>query len=278
MNSKAYRDLRKIAPLLVAEWDVERNGSNVLENFQNEYDGYPHWICSKGHKWQMRIDARTDQNQNCPYCSGRRIIPGETDLTTRFPDVAADWHHSRNDDLDPGVIAPFSHKFVWWVCPAGHEDYFQQISKRTGRGTSCPECSKGRGNSKGEFELGEFLKSLRIEYVQGSRKYLEGMELDFYVESKSVGIEYNGEFFHSDASLKPDSVDKTARDYHLRKLEQAFNRDLDLVFVWEHDWEEHQSVVKEAVENFLNGGNKDSILSRISSYKDIDKSCCEVRV
>lgn len=278
MSARVYRNLRELAPHLVAEWDVERNGSNNLENFWNFRDDPPHWICSREHKWRMRWDARVDQKQNCPYCSGARVIPGETDLATKFPEIAENWHSTLNGDLKPTEVKPLSHKFVWWTCSEGHKEYRQQISKRTGRGTGCPECSKGRGNSKGEFQLGEFLKSLDIEYIQGSRKFLQGMELDFYIESKSFGLEYNGEWTHSNDALKPNSIDKTAHDYHLRKLSQAEAKSVDLAFVWEHDWEEHRTDVEHAIASWLQNEVKHPILTRTVSFKDMVKDCCSVRV
>lgn len=278
MTPRVYRNLREIAPHLVKEWDVERNGSNSLEHFWNPKNDYPHWTCSKQHHWQMRWDARVDQNQGCPYCSGNRAIPGETDLATKFLEIAKDWHPTLNGDLKPTEVKPFAHKFVWWACPEGHKDYRQQISKRTARGTGCPECSKGRGNSKGEFQLGEFLKSLNIDYIQGSRKFLQGMELDFYVTARSIGLEFNGEWTHSNAALKPDSKDATFHDYHLRKLGQAEESNVDLAFVWEHDWEEHRSNVERAIASWLKTEEKSPLLTRTVSFKDMAKDCCSVRV
>lgn len=50
------------------------------------------WMCSKGHEWDERVDNRVVCMSGCPYCSGHRIMPGENDLATQRPDVAALWH------------------------------------------------------------------------------------------------------------------------------------------------------------------------------------------
>lgn len=274
-----FNDFPTTHPHLFQEWDFSKNKNIDPYSLTLSSREAPHWTCHRGHEWQMRLDARINQKQNCPYCSGTRLIPGETDLATKFPKIAKDWHSTLNGDLKPTEVKPFTHKFVWWTCSRlGHKDYRQQISKRTGRGTGCPECSKGRGTSKGEFEVAEFLESLNMFYIQGSRSYLQGMELDFYLKHESKGIEYNGEWTHCNSALKPDSRDATFKDYHLRKLAQAEAKSVDLAFVWEHDWKEHRLEVESALIDWINTGNKSSLFNRIESYKDIDKNCCAVRV
>ena len=86
----------------------------------------------------------------CPYCSGRRAISGETDLATRYPDLAAEWHPTRNGDLSPADVLPGSHRLVWWQCEHGHE-WRAQIKSRVA-GTGCPVCSN-RALLRGENDL-----------------------------------------------------------------------------------------------------------------------------
>jgi hypothetical protein len=40
------------------------------------------WVCEKGHEWEARISAVALDGCGCPYCAGKRAIPGETDLQT----------------------------------------------------------------------------------------------------------------------------------------------------------------------------------------------------
>jgi len=276
--NRIYRNLEEIAPHLVSEWDIERNGNNLYTHFWNTREDPPHWKCKKDHRWTMRWDARVDQGQNCPYCSGRRIIVGENDLQTRFPEISKDWSFELNERT-PIDYHPYSHNRVWWNCSENiHKPYSQLISKRTGRGTGCPECSKGRGSSKGEFEVGQLLESMGLNFIQNSRKIIPPMELDFYISSLNIGIEYNGEWMHSNQALKPDSKDSSFRDYHLRKKRLANSESIDLVFVWEHDWTVHRDIVKEALIVFFKTGKISKILSRLESFKDVDKDCCLSRV
>jgi len=51
-----------------------------------------------------------------PYCSGKYVIIGETDLATVMPDLAAEWHPFKNGDLKPKDVTLGSSKKVWWQC------------------------------------------------------------------------------------------------------------------------------------------------------------------
>lgn len=74
------------------------------------------------------------------YCSGLLAIPGENDLTTLFPDIAAQWNREKNGDKVPEQFLPMSACKVWWKCQKGHE-WKSAISSRTA-GSGCPYCSK----------------------------------------------------------------------------------------------------------------------------------------
>lgn len=38
----------------------------------------------------------------CPYCAGRKVLPGFNDLASKSPDVAAQWNPALNGGLTPG--------------------------------------------------------------------------------------------------------------------------------------------------------------------------------
>lgn len=65
-----------------------------------------------------------------PYCAGKRVIPGENDLASLYPEVAAQWHPMRNGALAPTQVSPYSNRKVWWRCEKGH-DYQAVAAART---------------------------------------------------------------------------------------------------------------------------------------------------
>ncbi|MBQ6676700.1 MAG: zinc-ribbon domain-containing protein, partial [Clostridia bacterium] len=64
-------------------------------------------------------------------------------LKSEYPEIAKEWHPTKNGDLSPEKVKPKSNKVVWWLCPKGHE-YEQTIDKRTSRGYGCSYCSGKR--------------------------------------------------------------------------------------------------------------------------------------
>lgn len=84
--------------------------------------------------------------------------------------------------------------------------------------------------SNGENELYFFIKSIyKGEVIQGDRSVLKPKELDIFLPELNLGIEYNGEIWHS--TLYQGS---TKRDYS--KFQEAQKIGLKLVTLYENEW------------------------------------------
>jgi hypothetical protein len=103
------------------------------------------WTCDLGHKWEATINARTGQNQGCPYCSNRRTLTGFNDLATKFPKVA-----SQALGWDPNGVTPSSKEIAEWLCSEGHVTSTSIVLKT--RQPDCRICS-GRTLQKGASDL-----------------------------------------------------------------------------------------------------------------------------
>ncbi len=57
------------------------------------------WRCLRGHRWDAPPAERSQKQQGCPYCSGRKVLVGFNDLKTRFPEIAAE-----ADGWDPSTL------------------------------------------------------------------------------------------------------------------------------------------------------------------------------
>lgn len=140
---KGVNDLASLHPQLVEEWDYELN-EHGPEEYLSGSNKKAYWICKKcNYVWQANISSRASRGYGCPRCSGRIVTEGVNDLASRFPEIAKDWHPTKNGDLKPSDVSYGSKKRVWWECPNGHE-YDMQIDKRTLRGSNCPICSGHR--------------------------------------------------------------------------------------------------------------------------------------
>lgn len=132
-----FNDLASQAPFLVSQWDVERNLKGP-EEFLVSSTRKAWWRCNEGHSWETIISLRV-KGAGCPICANVRVNPGETDLETRFPEIAATLHTEKNPGLDPLLVSSGSREVVWWMCPLGHE-YQLSIHERT-RGGGCQYCA-----------------------------------------------------------------------------------------------------------------------------------------
>jgi len=137
--SVGENDLATTHPHLASEWNFQKNGfltpqAVVAGNHMKVW-----WKCSKGHEWRAAVFSR-NQGAGCPVCSGKQVIAGENDLASAYPEVAAQWHNTKNGSLTPEKVTPHSNRSVWWVCEQGHE-YRSAISHRTVERSGCPYCA-----------------------------------------------------------------------------------------------------------------------------------------
>lgn len=136
---------------LAKEWHPSKNGTLTPHHFSLKSNFKAWWKCEKGHEWQSKICNRAIERLGCPYCSGRFVTKGETDLATTNPELAKEWHPSKNDTLTPKDVSKGSNKKVWWRCELGHE-WLAQVNNRCLQKTGCPYCS-GRKAWKGFNDL-----------------------------------------------------------------------------------------------------------------------------
>ena len=142
-------DLATRYPEVLALWDSEHNKispSEVMSKSNKEV----WWKCDKGHAWKAAVYAVTYNGNRCPYCAGKKVIPGENDLATRYPEVAAQWDREHND-LSPSEVMPASKKKYWWRCKEGHQ-WQASVCSRTMLTSGCPYCS-GHRKISGKTDL-----------------------------------------------------------------------------------------------------------------------------
>ena len=57
------------------------------------------------------------------------------------PDVAAEWHPTRNGDVRPEEVVAGTHKSYWWKCPNGPDHEWQAETRHRSNGIGCPFCA-----------------------------------------------------------------------------------------------------------------------------------------
>ena len=100
-------------------------------------------------------------------------------------------------------------KKVWWLCPLGHE--YQATVLHRSDGTNCPVCNSGRQTSFPEQAIFYYIKKIYPDAINRYKDIFDnGMELDIYIPSIRVAIEYDGVFWH-----KHNKIEREQRKYKI---------------------------------------------------------------
>ena len=129
--------LSRMRPHLVSEWS-EKNFPLTPDTVTFGSNKTVWWKGACGHEWQTSIKARSAGEQ-CPICSGARVLRGYNDFESKFPELAKEWS-PKNEPLRPSMITAATHRKVIWQCKLGHE-WTASVKSRTVNGTGCPYCS-----------------------------------------------------------------------------------------------------------------------------------------
>ena len=183
-------------PILLAEWNWEKNTELNPAKITLGSGKKVWWKCSKDHEWESVIGSRKN-GVGCPYCANKKVLQGFNDLATINPDLAKEWDHEKNGDLKPEHFTANSGKKVWWVCKKGHEWPTTIAHRNNGRG--CPICKSERNTSFPEYAILYYLDKYGFEATHLHNA--QGYELDVYIPSKKIAIEYDGSFWHKNKKI-----------------------------------------------------------------------------
>ena len=124
----------------------------------------------------------------------KRFWGGGNDLGTTHPSLAKEFHPIKNGELTVQQLVAGSNKKVWWQCENGHE-WCAAINSRA-NGCGCPECQKGRKISFPEKAALYYLKKVFPDAIANANQqylpWLGEMELDIYIPSLTLAVEYDG--------------------------------------------------------------------------------------
>jgi len=141
-------------------------------------------------------------------------------------------------DIEDYIGIKYDNKYLWecLMCNKVFEDNLY-----AGNIPRCPICFPFlAGFSNKEKEVVEFIKSLNIDVVEN---YRDIFEIDIYIPSLNLGIEFDGIYWHSD--IYKD------RDYHLDKTNYFKNLGIDIIHIFEDEWNNKQDIVKSIIKSRL---------------------------
>lgn len=120
---------------------------------------------------------------------------------------------------------------------------------------TCPPC-QARNVSKKEEDLASFIEGVvgNAEVRRNTRREIPPYELDVYVPSLRIAVEFNGLYWHSEQ--------KKPRDYHYRKFAACQEAGIRLLQVWEDSWDMKGDIVREHLRQALHASTLPKISAR----------------
>lgn len=159
--SPGTNDLATINPRLSVEWDYERNSpwtpDRVTESSLRRF----YWRCEKDHSYPASVAARK-RGRGCPYCAGKRVLPGFNDLESNNPEIAGEWDDEKNSPLKPNQVGVGYTRKIFWICKLGHS-YAASVASRTRMVSGCPFCA-GRAVLEGFNDLETTHADIALEW------------------------------------------------------------------------------------------------------------------
>lgn len=146
-------------------------------------------------------------------------------LAETHPEVAKQWHPTKNGNLTPNDITRGSNKEVWWKCEKGDDHEWKSIiGNRTIHHQNCPFCSitpQSRQELTITFELMKLFKNIDPKGLKTKLKD-RLRSIDIFIPKLNLCIEFDGAYWHKDK-----------RDIDKIKSEMLFEEGFKLIRVRE---------------------------------------------
>lgn len=124
----------------------------------------------------------------------------------------------------------------------------------------CTNCNPlgGSNVSQGEKQLHIYIDSVYGgEIIRNTRKIISPYELDIYLPDLNIAFEFNGDYDHANPKIydRDHKIrDKKALDVWCKDKKKkilCINRGIDLIVVWQDEWENNKSLVMNEIKDHI---------------------------
>jgi len=194
------------------------------------------------------------RGKGCPECA---IENTKKVLTKTLEEFIIDAKKTHGEKYDYSLVNYVnSITKVKIICPEHGE--FEQVPYDHISNHGCVNCTTSVSSQ--ENEINKFLLSIGLTTIQSSTSIIKPLQLDIFIPSHKLGIEYNGLYWHNETKL--DS------DYHLNKTSECESKGIQLIHIFEDEWLNKQDVVKSRLKNIL-GLTDNRIFARKCLIKNV---------
>jgi len=201
-------------------------------------------ICPKHEIFRQRIDQHLYRKAGCPKCYNDNrssyLLVDQNDFISRCNEK-----HDHKYDYSLVNYSGYKNKIII-ICPEHGE--FEQIAGDHVIGSGCPKCY----SNQYESELIGLFDNHGINYNYCDRNIITPYELDFYIPTKKLAIEFNGWFWHS----YNHKESKKQIFKHQNKTITCENLGIRLVHINEHVWKQRKEIYLGIINNHLKHNNK----------------------
>lgn len=230
------------------------NKSNQIHNNRYDYSKVEYKnantkvciICSEhGEFWQT--PQKHLSGQKCPLCAIKERSEKSLKSNEGFITESNIIHDNKyNYSITKYIKAK---EKVDIICPI-HGLFSQEASSHLS-GCGCPKC--GNEISKAENDIMKLVGDLNPQ--QRNREILKGKEIDVYIPSLKLGIEYNGLVWHSERYGKDSH-------YHIGKLNKCNEQGINLIQIFEDEWINHRGICESKIKQICGLNTNPKIYGR----------------
>jgi hypothetical protein len=244
----------------------EKINPGKFEFIDTNYQGYNYQIGMKCKRCDQPFQALVknlldSSGYGCPHCKNTVIGEKNSLSSEEFFSGSRKIHNNfylyEDDSVFNGLYNPFT-----FTCPLhGKKTTNKAINHYVGCG--CTSCN--RNVSEWEKQVTQYINDLGFD-TSRSKSILSGKrELDIYIEKKSIAIECNGLYYHSQvAGDKPYS-------YHIGKTRECDDKNIQLIHLMEDEWKFKQDIIKSMLASKL-GVIQNKIFARKCDVREVSLS------
>ena len=143
------------------------------------------------------------------------------------------------------------------------DNVFTSTLLGSGKIPICRKCHPIIKNSKLEETIRDFININNIKHIDNDRTILNGKEIDIILPDYNLGIEINGNYFHSENSGDKD------KKYHINKSILSNKKNIKLLQIFEDELFLKKEIVFSRLSNFFSLSKK--IFARNCIIKEVNK-------
>ena len=212
-------------------------------------------ICPEHGEFWQRPDHHL-MGCGCPECKIARIKNILTSNNEEFIEKANKIHKNKYDYSKSNYVN--NRTKICIVCPE-HGEFWQSPDKHLMM-EGCPKCS--HKISKPEDEIIKIIQEVNPQ--QRNRGLIEKREIDIYIPSLKLGIEYNGLRWHSEKFGK-------YYEYHLDKLNKCNEQGIKLIQIFEDEWINRREICESKLKQICGLNTNPKIYARKCEIREIPK-------